>query len=367
MGISSPNAGQGYLNGITALSVDNIWAVGGDGNLSLTEHWDGTSWRVIPSPNVGTNSNAFIGVAAISANNVWAVGQSVWSQWPLIEHWDGTSWSINASPSVGTDSNALMAITSVPRTKQLWAVGWYGTGNTTTTLIEHWDGTNWSVVPGPVIGTDSILEGVTALSKNNVWAVGAQNIVGASVGQPLIEHWDGRSWSVSSRPNQESNGFLRAVARVPGASKLWAVGTYSNTNTSYETLTEYWDGGNWSIVSSPNHSPESSTSVNMLVGVTALSATNVWAVGLYEYSNAMTATQPLVEHWDGGRWNIVSSPNPGANSSLTGVTRVLESNRIWIVGEISYYQSFIESYVRCSSCRYRTASRALSGTTAIYG
>ena len=41
---------------------------------TLTEHWNGTAWSVVASPNLGTSDNVLYGVAAVAANDVWAVG-----------------------------------------------------------------------------------------------------------------------------------------------------------------------------------------------------------------------------------------------------------------------------------------------------
>src|SRR5690348_5630714 len=54
------------------------------------------AWNIVPSPNVGTTSH-LNSVSVISATDVWAVGYS--STGTLIEHWDGTSWSIVSSPN----------------------------------------------------------------------------------------------------------------------------------------------------------------------------------------------------------------------------------------------------------------------------
>ena len=41
----------------------------------LTEHWNGSNWSIVSSPSPGTyNGNELYGVAAISTNDVWAVG-----------------------------------------------------------------------------------------------------------------------------------------------------------------------------------------------------------------------------------------------------------------------------------------------------
>ena len=59
-----------------------MWAVGytitTDGtnqpDRTLIEHWNGSTWSVVASPNVGGNDNLLNGVAA--AGDVWAVGSS---------------------------------------------------------------------------------------------------------------------------------------------------------------------------------------------------------------------------------------------------------------------------------------------------
>src|SRR5436309_3506361 len=126
-------------------------------------------------------------------------------------------WSSIASPNVGTGSNFLYSIAAVSA-NNVWAVGEYGNGNGSSTLVEHWNGKQWSIVASSGVGT---LNGVVALARNNVWAVGSR----ASTNniQTLIEHWDGSSWSVvaSAGPGLASN-TLRAVAAI-SANNIWAV------------------------------------------------------------------------------------------------------------------------------------------------
>src|SRR5205085_8775844 len=80
------------------------------------------------------------------------------------------------------------------------------------------------------------------------------------------------------------------------------------------TLIEHWDGNQWSIVPSPNNSP----SHNQLSAITAISPTDVWAVGYFA----------LIEHWDGNQWSVVSAPN---GSYLWGVA-ALSDREAWTVG-----------------------------------
>jgi hypothetical protein len=78
----------------------------------VIEHWDRTSWTVVPSPNPNPQGNNGLGaVAVVSANDVWAVGEQPLG--PFTEHWDGTSWRIVATPG-GVNFLAGMAAASGP-------------------------------------------------------------------------------------------------------------------------------------------------------------------------------------------------------------------------------------------------------------
>jgi hypothetical protein len=65
---------------VTAVSSNNVWAVGGAGGNALVEHWDGTSWSIV-SNLVIAGSGGLSSVSADSANDVWAVG-GVWNRGP---------------------------------------------------------------------------------------------------------------------------------------------------------------------------------------------------------------------------------------------------------------------------------------------
>ena len=91
------------FSAVTALGTNNVWAVGNIQNSmeqlqTLIAHWDGTKWSVVQSPNRASLNNELSGVAAVSANDIWAVGSAIdnssGTAQTLIEHWDGTQWSI---------------------------------------------------------------------------------------------------------------------------------------------------------------------------------------------------------------------------------------------------------------------------------
>jgi hypothetical protein len=128
---------------------------------------------MVSSPNQGSNSNVLFGITAISANDLWAVGQYV-------------------------SSKAL----------------------TSQTLIEHYNGSTWTLVASPTVSSQSFLHGVTALSAREVWAVGL-SIDSAGVRKTLIEQWNGSTWrSVASPSPGSALNSLDSVTRVPQTGQI---------------------------------------------------------------------------------------------------------------------------------------------------
>jgi len=285
----SPGTQRNELFAVTAISPSDVWAVGyyesGDVYYTLVEHLNGTSWSVVPSPNPGSYYNALSSVTAISPSDIWAVGEETngTSEYSLVEHWNGTSWNVVSSPKPGSGYNVLSAVTAISPS-DIWAVGYYYNGGSHT-LVEHWNGTSWNIVPSFDYGGISGLSAVTAISSNDVWAVGNSN------GTTLVEHWDGTSWNLVSSPSPGSYYNALSAVTAISPSDVWAVGSSANSNSSFSTLVEHWNGTSWSIVSSP--SPGSI--YNGLGGITAISPSDVWAVG--QYANDSTTSNTLVEHY----------------------------------------------------------------------
>src|SRR5207302_5459658 len=163
---------------LSALSLKTTEAKAPPSSLKLFQNrYSSTScnWSVVPSPN-GNSNSVLSGVAAVSANDVWAVGNSGSQKsggQALIEHWNGSTWSVVTSPNPGSIYNTLYGVTTVSAT-DAWAVGFYvNTTGVTQTLIEHWNGSTWQVVKSPSPATmNNELFNVAAVSASDVWAVG---------------------------------------------------------------------------------------------------------------------------------------------------------------------------------------------------
>jgi hypothetical protein len=339
---SSPNApGSNFLFGTVAISSTDAWAVGealrkqslGDVSTSapVAMHWNGTSWAIVPVPSGNPFENALYGVAALASNDVWTVGRYRSDQTApnqtLAEHWNGTAWTIVSTPNVGSGDNVLEDVVAISPTA-VWAVGHYddGTGQHKT-LVERWNGTAWSVVSSPNLGTSSNwLYGVAASAAKNVWAVGSYYNPTVHALQTLVLRWNGAAWSLVPSPNSGTgiNNLLVGAGGVTSTG-AWAVG-YSMGTSGLTALTERWNGTAWVVVPAA----VVGTSNTRLLSVSARNTTDVWAVGSQSLGAASETT--LIEQWDGVSWKVVSSPNPLTKDRILTSVSALSTGEAWSVG-----------------------------------
>lgn len=245
--IPTANVNSPRFFSVFALSATDAWIVGEYSrddmpNAALIEHWNGTEWSQVPVGYPSSSHYSFLySITALSTTDVWAVGQyenvAMGPGYALTEHWNGQQWSFVSAPSPGPNDNELFSVTSIPHTNHLLAAG-YQLGDREHSLIEYWDGTKWSVVSTPSVGANDMLSGgIVALSDNNAWAVGKYTY-GQGDDETLVEHWNGKTWSLVSSPNPTTVSFLSALVRVPHSQTLWAAGYYYDSHFNELTLTE---------------------------------------------------------------------------------------------------------------------------------
>jgi hypothetical protein len=290
--------------GILALSASDIWAVGGAapifeaGIQPYYLHWDGEAWSIVPSPPVPAYSWVE-DVSAVSPTDIWAVGaqraQDAPAHETLIEHWDGNEWTVVPSPNVPEGDWTLLEDVAAVSSNDVWAVGRWITLSPTIvshSAILHWDGSAWSIVAHPGTGA---LWGVVSISSDDVWAGGE--------GGKL--HWDGEEWSLFPNVGPSTTEELAAIS----SRDVWAVGSRSNA-TGLKALAEHWDGTSWKRVKLPtlgSQPPAPEGDASALIGVSAVSSRDVWAVG---YFGPAFNPNTLTLHWNGKRWKHIPSPSP---------------------------------------------------------
>lgn len=316
---------------------------------TVIQHWDGSAWTIVPSANSDpAQTNLLQKVTCVSTGDCWAVGKhktivgaggvtTVIIDQTLIEHWDGASWTIVTSADSQPLANYLLDVTCTS-TSDCWAVG-YATdpiSNLDQTLIEHWDGTLWTTITSPNATGHNELYAVSCVSAADCWAAGNSSGPSANSRQTLVEHWNGTAWTIVASPNNPapagSLGNSLSDVVCNSASDCWASGSSDpGPGFGWHTLIEHWDGSAWRIIDSP---VTSTAQNNFLFGTACASATDCWSIG--RASNGV-AEQTLTEHWDGTSWTIVPSPNMSSDhlNAINAVTCVSGAD-CWTVG---YYKN----------------------------
>jgi hypothetical protein len=290
-----------YLFGVTAIAGNNVWAVGtyfnfgSNGWQTLVEHWDGVSWTTMPSINTNTFDNELFDVSAFSSTDVWVVGeQSLSLTAPLqslAQHWDGTTWTTLTTPNLGVagSDNEILGVNALeaghavavgyanhtvdvnfneltPRQGEgwdllasgtstsllllgpgtgdsallgvarsgagVWAVGyWRNTNSPRQTMVypATWNATSHTLTWSP-IGTsespsaiDNALLGVTAISPYTFWAAG-YDVSGANVAQTLVEAYCARNFTMTGPSTAHANFAFSVTVTVKNGDGTTATG-----------------------------------------------------------------------------------------------------------------------------------------------
>ena len=351
------------------------------------------SWQQVASPNAGLpgNPNYLMGIDARTATDIWAVGyysNTLGVEETLIQRWNGTQWATIPSPETGQGHNRLYSVTAVA-SNDAWAVGSYRTfDNKERYQIMRWNGAVWSIVAGPDLSSEySRLSSITAISANDVWAVGYYYAPGVGPSSALALHWNGSQWTVAATPAPEGYTSYNLLSVSALASNdVWAVGSRTDFAT-LKPMAMHWDGSTWQLSDVPDPIPNSSFD-SILTGVVVITPDNIWAVGYQVIMNLQATRTTLLVHWDGTEWSSpweptepgstypTGHPRVGASSYLMGVTARAQ-NDIWAVG---YYKPAATSLTQTLAMQFNgqvwgtngpvsslEAAWALHGTTSVGG
>jgi hypothetical protein len=290
----------------------------------------GGGWTVQRTQLLGTNDNSLGAVAGSSPRDVWAVGDFLPdaknsnqdATLTFAEHYNGVKWSAVRTPNLGPNFNAFYGVAA--KNGWAWAVGErLNAEYQDRALVEVWHGGRWTIADNPQPGLQrDMLFGASAVSPSDVWVVGDRE-GGNGLFETLAEHWNGHSWSVARTPDPGSTGnHLYAVDAV-ARDNVWAVGQRLGTQAPDQPLVEHWDGQRWSVVSTP----VSTVASVMLEGVT-VSGGQVWVDGEADSPNA---GRPIIEHLQNGHWSIANLSGVGSIwTMLYGIA--VTGNTVWATG-----------------------------------
>jgi len=206
-----PTSGDTALSRVSCTAPASCMAAGDYGDthksmpLTLAETWNGTTWRILATPNPGS-SGTLSGVDCTAASACLAVGGHRHSGPNLLnatlsEQWNGHTWRARSSPNPNAANFAGFDAISCTGPTACMATGFAlgEQGESGITLAESWNGTTWSLLKAPSPGSSSDdLLGVSCTSPSNCLAVGDAD---SGSEFTLAEAWNGTRWRVTKTPH----------------------------------------------------------------------------------------------------------------------------------------------------------------------
>jgi len=258
--------------------------------------WNGHRWSYLAMPAAtvttqepgGTSTETTFPDAVSCSSPNWCVATSA----AYVQSWNGRHWS-SASPLPGSDDGTISDFTQVvPICSSATRCVAVGSGG-----IDTWNGRNWSMTPG--IAASSQFRDVACTSATWCVAVG-ETSAGEGDSHPLVDMWDGHLWSQAETVPIAGYVFLSDVSC---ASQKWcmAVGTAwaSASSSTSQPLVEAWDGSSWSSVSGRG----------LLQGVpealVCVSTTSCRVDEVTYPSLSPIHEANIQESWDGAEWTMV--------------------------------------------------------------
>lgn len=153
--------------------------------------------------------------------------------------------------------------------------------------------------------TDRVLA-IASAGTSHAWAVGGQTgkVNGQTVGVPAVFTWNGKSWSQVKLPGPAREGYFSAVSAI-SASNVWAIGGCEGCSS----FAAHYNGSRWTWYSSPAKGADS--------GLAALGSTDVWVA---DYARLL--------HRTGSTWKSYNTPGWNGVWTVAGTA----SNSVWAAG-----------------------------------
>ena len=227
----------------------DLWIGGFTQNLL---HFDGGQWHASPSPLF------VLGSWGAAKDDVWFVGELVAGDRVVaaIAHWDGVAVTVTA-----TFDDAPLTDVWGSGPDDVYAVG--------DSMVQHWDGTAWSAVPG--------------VRGGNIAGTGARDVW---VGGDGLFHFDGTRWS--GVPAFQGISIFDLSTVAPG--EVWAIAVREEG-----AVVERFDGVSSTVMF---HRTDADV---FLTALQVVSDSDVWLVGSRP-PLVPSGTRGVAYHFDGSAW-----------------------------------------------------------------
>lgn len=259
------------MNAMTLVSDSEAWAVGDYGYIA---HWNGDRWKHVKSPT----ENELYAVSLIDPDNGWIVGKG-----SEMLHWDGETWSVARQAQTPYAYGwPYLHTVEFAGSNAGWALGCIDTEGGSGVWGLYWNGQDWQELSNlPSLPESLCFTAMTVLSPTDIWVVGGGD-------RGITLHWDGSRWHDIPNP---AGYWLFSLSAV-STNDIWAVGLEAKRGGS-EGIAIHWDGTEWLEVELP--------STGWFNDVAALTEDDVWVGGddlLHWNGEKWTKYDKPVVGWD---------------------------------------------------------------------
>lgn len=281
------------------------------------------TWVVSTAANPNGSDHVILrDVAALAPDDAWAAGeytvvvQGSTQARTLVEHWDGNDWKVVPSPNPSPCPSCTYATfdaVAAAGPNDLWFAGGKRVQSPdgflgTHIFVARYDGATWTVMDTPLTtgGSGANVRDIEVVAPDDIWFFGDFIDPNSGTAPALAMRWNGSSFTVvpTPYPSGGTPGWGLEAGSALGPDDIWAVGGGSDGDDSASGYIIHWDGSTWTRVQGPTPG-----TFQRLYAVQAIASDDVWAVG--DYFQAGQGYFPLFLHWNGSAWTQVPSPGGG--------------------------------------------------------
>lgn len=332
---ANPPGASAQLSAVSCSSARACTAVGidvkSDGtNVPLAERWNGHRWiwQRTPHPS-GSTTSYLLGVSCPSRRVCVAVGVG---NGMLVERWNGLRWSIQHAPNPPHAKFVQVQGVSCSSGRACTAIGGYvhrGSGaDGGRTLAERWNGVRWAIQRTPVARHQSAELGSVSCPTSQVCTA-----IGTSGSTVRAWRWNGERWSIQRIPR--TSGPAEGGVSCPSRRICTAVAASDNPPPAAWR----WNGTKWSTQPTPAV-PYTSAALRSVSCTSGRACVAVGAGSFQEDPPSPENLETLAERWNGTKWAIQRTPNPGQLSELSDVS--CPSSRVCVaVGGYTVHRHYV--------------------------
>lgn len=211
--------GTSTITQLAGVQDDSVWLLSDAGDQSRLAHWNGSTWSEVQPPNFG--GDPVEGISAGSRKDLWAVGGYVGGPGD-VAHWNGARWHYVNDPVFARLGSAMSAVLDLGQ-RDIWTAG--------NNHVAHFNGKKWSVTPGPAPNPRNwaLFPAIRGVRSGLLYAAGSTRRA-----RGLILRWTGNRWidAHAPVPNKRSSDFDSLGVSASG--EVWAAGeTFQRLSDSF--------------------------------------------------------------------------------------------------------------------------------------